>query len=92
MPPKSDPENPAGNHVVVDCAGIYVELAHLRKGSLLAENGARLSVSDQIGRVGNSGNTTEPHLHVHGFDPETKRAIAMEFDGRWPVRNRVFRH
>jgi murein DD-endopeptidase MepM/ murein hydrolase activator NlpD len=53
--------------------------------------GDRLAPGDPIARVGNSGNTTEPHLHVHAFDQGTGEGVPMTFDGREPVRNRVFR-
>lgn len=89
-PPQSDRENPAGNHVVVSCGGIAVELAHLRKDSISVKVGDRLNAGDEIARVGNSGNTTEPHLHIHAVDPERRTGVPLSFEGRFPVRNRVF--
>jgi hypothetical protein len=44
-----------------------------------------------IGRVGNSGNTTEPHLHIHATDPGTGRAVPITFHGRSLTRNSLFR-
>lgn len=62
----SDPANPAGNHVVIDFgAGEYGLLAHLRAGSLQVAEGDTVAPGDEVGRCGNSGNTTEPHLHFH---------------------------
>src|SRR5690606_18280738 len=89
-PGNMDPGHPAGNHVLLDCAGLNVLLAHLRRGSLVVEAGDTVARGDAIGRVGNSGNTTEPHLHVHAYDPRTGDGVPMRFDGRAPVRNRVF--
>ena len=51
-----------------------------------------------IGLVGNSGNSHEPHLHVHaqrpaaaGEEPFSGDPLPMRFDGRYLVRNdRVF--
>ncbi len=63
---KTDAENPAGNHVVLDLGeGEYLFLAHLRQGSVRVEAGDRVEPGEEIGRCGNSGNSSEPHLHVH---------------------------
>jgi murein DD-endopeptidase MepM/ murein hydrolase activator NlpD len=40
-------------------------LAHLQNGSIEVQVGARVRAGQYIGRVGNSGNTIEPHLHLH---------------------------
>jgi hypothetical protein len=90
-PPASDRKNPAGNHVILSCGGINVELAHLRQGSISVETGDRLEIGEEIGRVGNSGHTTEPHLHIHAGDPQRRVGVPISFDGRNPVRNRLFR-
>lgn len=92
IPPQADPENATGNHVVVDCRGFNVELAHLMPGSLLVAPGDRVTERDTLGKVGNSGNTTEPHLHIHAVDPQTGRGLPMSFDGSAPVRNRIYRY
>lgn len=89
-PPEMDPENPPGNHVVIACGGLRVVLAHLERGSVAVEEGARLAAGDFIGRVGNSGNTSEPHLHVHAFDAETGEGVRVAFDGVDPIRNRIY--
>lgn len=92
IPPERDGENAAGNHVVLDCGGIEVELAHLREGSVAVASGDPVTVGAPVGRVGNSGNTTEPHLHIHAVDPQTRTAVPVTFDGRFPVRNRIYRN
>ncbi|SMH30038.1 M23 family metallopeptidase [Mesorhizobium australicum] len=89
-PPNADPDNLAGNLVVLLCDGLQVELAHLQEGSVSVEAGQQVSAGDPIGRVGNSGNTTEPHLHIHAVDPETNAGVPITFDGRFPFRNSVF--
>jgi hypothetical protein len=60
----------AGNHVViaVDDAGPFVLLAHLRHGSVEVGAGDRVQVGDVLGRCGNSGNSTQPHLHIQATD------------------------
>lgn len=55
-----------GNAVVIDHGdGEFSVLAHLRLGSIVVKVGKHLKKGDRIGRVGNSGNTSEPHLHWH---------------------------
>jgi murein DD-endopeptidase len=59
----------AGNHVVIDIGdGRYAFYAHLIPGSLRVRAGDRVRRGQVIGRVGNSGNSTEPHLHFHVVD------------------------
>ena len=56
----------AGNHVMLDLGhGEYAMLAHLRQGSVAVEAGQRVVAGAELGRCGNSGNTSEPHLHFH---------------------------
>jgi hypothetical protein len=58
-----------GNHVVLKLAdGVYAFYAHLKPGSVTVEVGDTVSVGDEIARTGNSGNTTESHLHFHVMD------------------------
>lgn len=60
----------AGNHVVLALgrAGPYVLLAHLRRGSLRVAVGDAVSPGDPVGECGNSGNSTQPHVHVQVTD------------------------
>lgn len=61
----SDPANPAGNYVAIGCdEGFTVVLAHLQRG-IFGKVGGRVRAGGYLGRVGNTGNTTEPHLHIH---------------------------
>lgn len=65
----SDPEHPGGNYVVVEHApGLYSFYAHLMQGSATVEPGNDVERGQILGKIGNSGNTTEPHLHVHLMD------------------------
>lgn len=58
-----------GNHVVIERDdGCFVLLAHLQRGSLRVGRGDRVEVDDVVARCGNSGNSTEPHLHVQVMD------------------------
>ncbi len=61
-----DSENALGNHVILDHGnGEYSFLAHLQKGSVAVEVGDEVEVGTLLGLCGNSGNTSEPHIHYH---------------------------
>lgn len=58
-----------GNHIVIDLKnGYYAFYAHLIPGSLTVKKGAEVHRGEVLGLVGNSGNSTEPHLHFHIVD------------------------
>ncbi len=58
-------QNVDGNHVVLDIGrGLFVFYAHLKKGSLTVRTGDRVPAGKELGRLGNSGNTSAPHLHL----------------------------
>ena len=62
----------AGNHVVIALggghAGPFVSLAHLRLGSVQVRLGQEVEAGEVIGACGNSGNSTEPHVHLQVTD------------------------
>lgn len=61
-----DPAHAAGNHIVIDHGnGEYSLLAHMQPHSIQVKPGQRVKSGDVLGKAGNSGNTSEPHLHVH---------------------------
>jgi hypothetical protein len=66
----TDRKNPLGNHVwlsVDDDGGrqLLILLAHLRRGSLRVQVGDTVEPGTPLGKVGHSGNSSEPHLHIH---------------------------
>jgi murein DD-endopeptidase len=62
-------ETVGGNFVILDIGGgRYAFYAHLRPGSLRVRTGDRVRRGQVLGLVGNSGNSTEPHLHFHLAD------------------------
>lgn len=74
----------AGNHVMIQTdEGFIVLLAHFKCGSTLVKEGQRVEVGEQVGSVGNSGNTTAPHLHINLFDqmddPYTAKVLPFVF-------------
>ncbi|HJZ69467.1 MAG TPA: M23 family metallopeptidase [Blastocatellia bacterium] len=55
-----------GNHVIIDLGqGRYAFYAHLQPDSLRVKVGDKVRRGQVVGLVGNSGNSTEPHLHFH---------------------------
>lgn len=58
---------PSGNHVGIrlDSTATHLLIAHLQPGSVQVETGERVTEGQMIGRCGNSGNTSEPHIHLH---------------------------
>lgn len=63
---KIDPKAPAGNHVVVDFGNSeFGLLAHMQRGSVRVKVGDKVAEGDTLGLCGNSGNTSQPHLHFH---------------------------
>lgn len=74
----------AGNHVVLalDAPAVFVVLAHLRRGSVAVRPGERVTTGALVGRCGNSGNSTQPHVHVQamdGPDAHVARGVPLAF-------------
>lgn len=66
---QTDREHLVGNHVVIDIGqNRYVLLAHLRAGSVKVKAGDHVETGDPVGECGNSGNSTEAHLHIQVQD------------------------
>lgn len=97
-----DPEQPAGNYVTLVCEPsgepVTVLMAHFQPGSLEAEVGGRVEAGAQLALVGNSGNSSEPHLHIHAVagrvaDHETlitdATPVGIRFGDRLLRRNDV---
>jgi hypothetical protein len=62
-------ETVGGNHVIIDIGGgHYAFYAHLKPGGIKVKLGDHVKRGQVIGLVGNTGNSTEPHLHFHISD------------------------
>jgi hypothetical protein len=74
----------AGNHVILELEGRggYVVLAHLRAGSIRVRTGEAVAAGRELAACGNSGNSTQPHVHIQvmdSADPFTARGLPMSF-------------
>jgi len=73
-----------GNFVVVRHEGGEHSLyGHLKNGSVAVKKSDKVTRGQIIGRLGGSGNSTEPHLHFHmaeGPDPLYSRGIPVRFE------------
>jgi Peptidase family M23 len=65
----SPDRHPAGNHVVIQYGPtLFAIYAHLQLGSPTVQVGDWVSPKQVLGLVGNSGSSSEPHLHLHFTD------------------------
>jgi Peptidase family M23 len=85
-----------GNHVIARSGDVYGAFVHLAQGSVAVKEGQQIRAGDVFGRVGHTGNSTNPHLHfqlMDSVDPLTARGVACAFreyemlrdDGRWEI-------
>ncbi|UUL76602.1 M23 family metallopeptidase [Pseudarthrobacter sp. Fe7] len=82
----------AGNHVIIEFSGVFIALCHLKRGSVCVEPGQRVGCGEPVGRCGNSGNSTEPHLHVQAMDladPGRASALPVSFPDGLPRNGSV---
>lgn len=93
--PQRDRAHLPGNHVLLDCGGYIAVLAHMAPGSIGVEVGDVLEAGVRLGQVGNSGNTDEPHLHLHvqrgapAANPLSGEPLWFTVEGRFLVRNDI---
>jgi hypothetical protein len=103
IPSETDRLHPPGNHIWLRMDGdVYVLLGHLMNGSVLVKPGDRINRGTRVGKVGNSGNTSEPHLHVHAMRLLHAKSVESEyllgngdaipllFGGRFLTRNQLY--
>jgi hypothetical protein len=85
----------AGNHLIIALgdSGAFVALVHLRAGSLRVAVGDRVVAGQRIAECGNSGNSTQPHLHIQVMDSAdlaVAQGVPMVFRNfrEWPRRGK----
>ena len=83
-PPGQTTETAAGNYIMQDIGGgHYAFYAHLQPGSLRVAEGEHVRRGQVIGLLGNSGNSSEAHLHFHvsdANDPLMSEGVPFVFD------------
>ena len=58
-----------GNHIIQELSeGHYAAYAHLRPGTIKVKVGDTVHAGDVLGHLGNTGNSSEPHLHFQVCD------------------------
>jgi murein DD-endopeptidase MepM/ murein hydrolase activator NlpD len=68
-PTLTDERSFAGNHVVIRMRpGVFALYAHMMPGSVRVKVGDRVQTGQELGLLGNSGNTNGPHLHFGLID------------------------
>jgi hypothetical protein len=66
---ETNTNEPAGNHVVIDHGnGEYSIIAHFKQNSIRVNVGDEVKKGDLLGLCGNSGNSSEPHIHFQVSD------------------------
>ena len=64
IPGQFNADVPEGNHVIIDHEnGEYSMMAHFKEGSIVVSVGDVVTKGQELGKAGNSGNSSEPHLH-----------------------------
>ncbi|MEW1949603.1 M23 family metallopeptidase [Pseudarthrobacter sp902506025] len=82
----------AGNHVIIESSGVFIALCHLKRGSVCVQPGQMVGCGEPVGLCGNSGNSTEPHVHVQAMDsadPGQASAVPVSFAGGLPRNGAV---
>lgn len=79
------PRHLLGNHIVLDLGdGAYAVLAHLRRRSSKVAVGDRVTEGQTLAECGNSGNSSEPHVHFQLMDSaDITSARGLRFTWRY---------
>ncbi len=84
VPGQAMPATPGGNAIVIRHADDqYTYYAHMKPNGMKVGVGDQVAAGDPIGEVGNSGDSTEPHLHFHamsGRDPGDSAGLPVMFE------------
>ncbi|PDZ05979.1 peptidase M24 [Bacillus cereus] len=86
VPGEDDFQSMAGNHIYLrlDESGTFLILAHLKKGSIKVREGQRVNEGEVLAQVGNSGSSSEPHLHIHHQRQDPSK-VSMFFSEGLPL-------
>lgn len=79
-------QQPLGNYVILDHGNEeFSYLVHFKHQSIVVKKGDKVKQGDLLGLVGNSGNSSEPHIHFHvadSPDPMNSKSIRINFNGK----------
>ncbi|MEG7853847.1 M23 family metallopeptidase [Bacillus pacificus] len=83
VPGSDDFQSMAGNHIYLrlDELGTYLILAHLKQGSIKVKEGQHVNEGEFLAQVGNSGSSSEPHLHIHHQRQDPSKVIIFLSEG-----------
>lgn len=79
---ESDGDMIFGNMIMIDHEnGEYSVFAHLKYASIGVQVGDKVKQGDRLGLCGNTGNTSEPHIHYHLQDqPVTYKSNGLPIE------------
>ncbi len=79
VPGEMNPHMVSGNCLMLRAdAGFVVVLCHFKSGSVARKAGERVKAGDLLGLCGNSGNSSEPHLHFQvQSEPGFVKGVAL---------------
>lgn len=84
--PLNKADDYCGNYLILDIGGgAWASFAHIKPGSFLVSEGDQITEGQPIALVGNSGNSTEPHLHF-----QLQNTIDYFFSGGLPFAFKKF--
>lgn len=106
IPGQFNADVPEGNHVIIDHEnGEFSMLAHFKEESIVVSVGDVVTKGQELGKAGNSGNSSEPHLHYQlqtTANPMNGEGLPSQFlnyyadetfvENGEPVRNQYIRN
>lgn len=97
IPPNMDRGPKNTNLVLIETPDYYVFMGHLKNGSVFVQEGDTVKTGFPLGRVGNSGFSSEPHLHIQVHAKEAGKAwyastpLYIHFNGKGYLLNEMIR-
>ena len=84
IPPHMNTDHRGGNFVILQKGDIHIILCHMQNHSIVVKKGQQLKAGDTIGRVGNTGFSIEPHLHIQAYRKSIYDGdqVPIRFDGK----------